>query len=106
MERGTTPTEAILEVEDLQTHFFTAAGVVKAVDGVSYAVRKGETLGVVGESGCGKSVTALSILRLIADPPGRVVGGKVRFQGSNLLDLDEQIIEEKTAYEISMIFQE
>ena len=79
---------AVLEIEDLKTHFFTAAGVVKAVDGVSYSVRSGETLGVVGESGCGKSVTALSILRLVADPPGRIVGGAVRFEGRNLLDLD------------------
>ena len=71
----------LLEIEDLQTHFFTAAGVVRAVDGVSYAVRAGETLGVVGESGCGKSVTALSILRLVADPPGRIVGGAIRFAG-------------------------
>ena len=81
---------AVLEIEDLKTHFFTAAGVVKAVDGVSYSVRGGETLGVVGESGCGKSVTALSILRLVADPPGRIVGGAVRFEGRNLLDLEEQ----------------
>src|SRR5216110_3106148 len=62
--------QALLEIDNLQTHFFTAAGVVKAVDGVSYNVRSGETLGVVGESGCGKSVTALSVLRLVANPPG------------------------------------
>ena len=74
VEADATPTEAILEIEDLRTHFFTPGGVVRAVDGVSYAVRSGETLGVVGESGCGKSVTALSILRLVASPPGRIVG--------------------------------
>ncbi len=97
---------AVLEIEDLKTHFFTAAGVVKAVDGVSYSVRSGETLGVVGESGCGKSVTALSILRLVADPPGRIVGGAVRFDGRNLLDLDQQKMEQIRGNEISMIFQE
>ena len=79
----------VLEIEDLKTHFFTPSGVVRAVDGVSYAVRSREILGVVGESGCGKSVTALSILRLVADPPGRIVGGAVRFAGTNLLDLTE-----------------
>jgi energy-coupling factor transporter ATP-binding protein EcfA2 len=79
----------LLEIDDLQTHFFTAAGTVRAVDGVSYSVAPGETLGVVGESGCGKSVTALSVLRLVADPPGRIVGGAIRFAGRNLLDLSE-----------------
>ena len=70
----------VLQIEDLQTHFFTPGGTVRAVDGVSYAVQSGETLGVVGESGCGKSVTALSILRLVADPPGRIVGGAIRLR--------------------------
>jgi oligopeptide/dipeptide ABC transporter ATP-binding protein len=97
---------AVLAIEDLKTHFFTAAGVVKAVDGVSYSVRKGETLGVVGESGCGKSVTALSVLRLVADPPGRIVGGAIRFQGRNLLDLDHRSMENVRGNDISMIFQE
>jgi oligopeptide/dipeptide ABC transporter ATP-binding protein len=96
----------VLEVEGLKTHFFTAAGVVKAVDGVSCSVRGGETLGVVGESGCGKSVTALSILRLVADPPGRIVSGAVRFQGRNLLELDQQEMEQIRGNDISMIFQE
>jgi oligopeptide/dipeptide ABC transporter ATP-binding protein len=73
---------------------------------VSYSVRKGETLGVVGESGCGKSVTALSILRLVADPPGRIVGGAIRFQGKNLLDLDQRSMENVRGNDISMIFQE
>ncbi len=103
---GPGPGEAVLEIDDLQTHFFTAAGVVRAVDGVSYAVRAGETLGVVGESGCGKSVTALSVLRLVANPPGRIVGGAVRFNGANLLDLSEAEMENIRGNEISMIFQE
>ena len=101
-----TAASPVLEIDNLQTHFFTPAGVVKAVDGVSYSVRSGETLGVVGESGCGKSVTALSILRLVADPPGRIVGGAIRFEGRNLLDLQPQQMEEIRGNEISMIFQE
>jgi len=105
-EWGAQPPEAVLEIVDLRTHFFTADGVVRAVDGVSYAVRSGETLGVVGESGCGKSVTALSILRLVADPPGRIVGGAVRFAGTNLLNLTEREMEGIRGNEISMIFQE
>jgi oligopeptide/dipeptide ABC transporter ATP-binding protein len=96
----------LLEVDNLQTHFFTPAGIVKAVDGVSYAVKRGETLGVVGESGSGKSVTALSILRLVAEPPGKIVGGAVRFQGVNLLDLSEPDMEAVRGNDISMIFQE
>jgi len=103
---GVAAPSAVLEIEDLKTHFFTATGVVKAVDGVSYAVRSGETLGVVGESGCGKSVTALSILRLVANPPGRIVGGRVRLEGRNLLDLSEQEMEDIRGNAISMIFQE
>jgi oligopeptide/dipeptide ABC transporter ATP-binding protein len=98
--------QPVLELDDLQTHFFTAVGVVRAVDGVSYSLKSGETLGVVGESGCGKSVTALSILRLVANPPGRIVGGAVRFQGRNLLDLSESEMEAIRGNEISMIFQE
>jgi peptide/nickel transport system ATP-binding protein len=103
---ATTPAKTLLEIDDLQTHFFTAAGVVRAVDGVSYDVRAGETLGVVGESGCGKSVTALSILRLVADPPGRIVGGAIRFEGANLLGLSESEMEAIRGNDISMIFQE
>src|SRR5258708_6663415 len=100
------PAEAVLQVEDLQTQFFTAIGTVRAVDGVSYELRSGETLGVVGESGCGKSVSALSILRLVANPPGRIVGGTVRFEGKNLLDLSDAEMEKVRGNEISMIFQE
>ena len=96
----------VLEIENLQTHFFTPGGVVRAVDGVSYSVRAGETLGVVGESGCGKSVTALSILRLVTSPPGRIVGGVVRFEGRNLLEQSEQEMERIRGNNISMIFQE
>jgi oligopeptide/dipeptide ABC transporter ATP-binding protein len=101
-----TGAEPLLEIENLQTHFFTPAGVVRAVDGVSYSVRPGETLGVVGESGCGKSVTALSILRLVASPPGNIVGGSVRFEGRNLLDLRESDMEDLRGNDIAMIFQE
>jgi oligopeptide/dipeptide ABC transporter ATP-binding protein len=100
------PDRPVLEVDNLRTHFFTDAGVVRAVDGVSYSVKSGETLGVVGESGCGKSVSALSILRLVADPPGRIVGGAIRFAGANLLDLTETEMEEIRGNDISMIFQE
>jgi oligopeptide/dipeptide ABC transporter ATP-binding protein len=105
-EPAAKPAETVLEIEDLRTHFFTADGVVRAVDGVSYAVRSGEILGVVGESGCGKSVTALSILRLVADPPGRIVGGAIRFAGTNLLDLTGREMEDIRGNDISMIFQE
>ena len=98
--------ETILQIEDLQTHFFTAVGTIRAVDGVSYALKAGETLGVVGESGCGKSVTALSVLRLVANPPGRIVGGAIRFQGRNLLEVSETEMEGIRGNEISMIFQE
>src|SRR5438270_6873514 len=98
--------ETVLEIEDLRTHFFAAGGVMRAVDGVSYTVRSGETLGVVGESGCGKSVTALSVLRLVANPPGRIVGGAIRFDGVNLLDLTEGEMEAIRGNDISMIFQE
>ena len=96
----------VLEIEGLRTHFFTAAGIVRAVDGVSYEVRSGETLGVVGESGCGKSVTALSIMRLVADPPGRIVDGAIRYEGTNLLELSEAAMERIRGNDISMIFQE
>jgi oligopeptide/dipeptide ABC transporter ATP-binding protein len=105
-EPAVVPAQAILQIEDLQTHFFTAIGTVRAVDGVSYALKSGETLGVVGESGCGKSVTALSILRLIASPPGRIVGGAIRFEGRNLLELGESEMERIRGNDISMIFQE
>ena len=103
---GSVPNQTVLEIENLKTHFLTAGGVVRAVDGVSYALRSGETLGVVGESGCGKSVTALSVLRLVADPPGRIVEGAIRLAGTNLLDLTEGEMEAIRGNDISMIFQE
>src|SRR5919205_4302240 len=80
---------ALLEIEDLRTYFFTRDGVARAVDGVSLSVDEGETLAIVGESGCGKSVTSLSILRLIASPPGRIVSGTIRFNGRDLLAVSE-----------------
>jgi len=96
----------LLEIEGLQTHFFTEAGTVKAVDGVNLTVRKGETLGIVGESGCGKSVTALSILRLIPNPPGKIVGGRILLEGRDLLALPEEEMRKVRGGSISMIFQE
>ena len=98
--------QELLKIEDLRTHFFTHDGTVKAVDGVSLQINRGETLGIVGESGCGKSVTALSIMRLNADPPGKIVGGKVLFEGKNLLDLDDRKMRDVRGKKISMIFQE
>ena len=99
-------TTPLLEVDNLKTYFFTRDGIVRAVDGVSFSVAAGETLAVVGESGCGKSVTSLSILRLIASPPGRIVGGKVLFEGRDLLALSEDEMREVRGDAISMIFQE
>jgi peptide/nickel transport system ATP-binding protein len=98
--------EPILDIADLKTWFFTRDGVVRAVDGVSFHVIPGETLAIVGESGCGKSVTALSILRLIATPPGRIVSGSIRFAGRDLLGLTEAEMRQVRGNEISMIFQE
>jgi peptide/nickel transport system ATP-binding protein len=96
----------LLEVRDLRTHFFTQDGVTRAVDGVSLSVMPGETLGIVGESGCGKSVTALSILRLLPDKLARIVGGEVSFEGVDLLKLDEVAMREMRGNRIAMIFQE
>src|SRR5687768_484520 len=96
----------LLEVEGLKTHFFTRDGVVRAVDGVSFTIEPGETLALVGESGCGKSVTSLSILRLIASPPGRIVDGAIRFDGRDLLGLSEREMRHVRGNDISMIFQE
>src|SRR5205085_5275901 len=98
--------ETILDIADLRTWFFTRDGVVRAVDGVSFHVFPGETLAIVGESGCGKSVTALSILRLIPSPPGRIVSGAIRFAGCDLLRLSEAEMRQVRGNEISMIFQE
>jgi len=103
---GKAAAELVLEVEGLQTYFYTRAGLVKAVDGVSFSLRRGETLAIVGESGCGKSVTALSLMRLVADPPGRIVGGAVRLDGLDLLGLDAAAMRQVRGKEVSMIFQE
>jgi len=98
--------EKLLEVQGLKTYFHTQEGVVKAVDGVSFDVRRGEALAVVGESGCGKSVTALSILNLIPDPPGKIEEGTVLFEGRNLLELGDKEIRQVRGNNIGMIFQD
>lgn len=97
---------ALLEVSDLRTQFFTREGVVHAVDGVSLAVEAGKTLGLVGESGCGKSVTALSIMRLLPTPPARIVSGAIRFDGRELTALSERELEDVRGREIGMVFQD
>ena len=96
----------LLEVRDLKTHFFTFGGVVKAVDGVSYDLEEGETLGLVGESGCGKSVSALSIMRLIPDPPGKIIEGEIIFNGADLLKMNTTQMRRIRGHQISMVFQE
>ena len=98
--------DMVLEVKNLQTVFFTSSGLFKAVDDISFSIRRGETLAIVGESGCGKSVTALSIMRLVPDPPGRIVGGSVALEGTDLLGLDEAEMRAIRGNRISMIFQE
>ncbi len=98
--------ETVLDVKGLQTVFFTNSGLFRAVDDVSFSVRRGETLAIVGESGCGKSVTALSIMRLVPEPPGRIVGGAVVLEGSDLLGLDEAAMRRIRGNRMSMIFQE
>ena len=97
---------AQLEVESLGTWFYTRQGIVKAVDGVDFQVASGETLAIVGESGCGKSMTALSLMRLIPDPPGRIVSGSVRLGDRDLLKISEEEMRRVRGNEISMIFQE
>jgi len=99
-------TANLLEVNNLKTYFFTRGGVVKAVDDVSFVMRPGETLGVVGESGCGKSVTALSIMRLIASPPGKIVDGEINFDGENILEKNQHEMTDLRGSKISMIFQD
>ncbi len=96
----------LLQIKDLRTSFFTDDGVVRAVDGVTYDLEAGETLGLVGESGCGKSVSALSILRLIPTPPGKIVGGEIIFEGEDLLKVSEDEIRHVRGNEIAMVFQE
>lgn len=99
-------TQSILEIENLQTHFFTDRGQIPAVDGVNISIKKGEILGIVGESGCGKSVTSLSVMRLIPNPPGKIVDGAIKFKGENLVKASEKRMRELRGNEIAMIFQE
>ncbi len=96
----------LLEVKDLATYFFTQDGVVKAVDGISYYLEEGEVLGIVGESGCGKSVSALSVMRLVANPPGRTVNGEVIFEGEDILKVDDAEMRHIRGNRIAMVFQE
>jgi oligopeptide/dipeptide ABC transporter ATP-binding protein len=98
--------ENLLEVNNLKTYFFTRSGVVKAVNDVSFAIKPGQTLGVVGESGCGKSVTALSVMRLVANPPGRIVGGEISFNGEDILGKSQGELTDLRGSKISMIFQD
>ena len=97
---------ALLSIKNLKTHFYSAGKTIRALDGVSFDIEEGGSFGLVGETGCGKSVTALSILRLIPFPPGKIVGGEIHFRGRNLLDLPEEAVRSIRGKEISMIFQE
>jgi len=98
--------ETLLEIRDLKTWFYTDEGIVKAVNGVNLKIGKGETLGIVGESACGKSVTAFSIMQLIPDPPGKIVGGQILFEGKDIVQLDNDGMREIRGNDIAMIFQE
>ena len=99
-------TDDILRIKDLKTYFFTSDGVVKAVDGVNFVVTRGESMGLVGESGCGKTVTAYSLMRLVPDPPGKIVSGQISFKGKDLLTFSEKEMRQVRGKEISMVFQE
>jgi peptide/nickel transport system ATP-binding protein len=96
----------LLDVRNLRTHFTTSGAVIRAVDGVSWDVHEGETVALVGESGCGKSVSALSVMRLVAQPAGRIVGGEILFKGRDLLTLSEEEMRHVRGRDIGMIFQE
>src|SRR5207248_6409570 len=100
------PVDTLLSVRDLRTQFSTQDGIVKAVDGVSFEIGKGETLGVVGESGCGKSVTALTIMRLIPQPPGRIISGEIVFDGQDLLKLNDEHMRRVRGRRVAMICQD
>ncbi len=100
------PINNLIEIKDLMTSFFTADGELRAVEGVNFEIEEGKTMGLVGESGCGKSVTALSIMRLIPSPPGKVVGGQVLLRGQDLLKLNGEQMRKIRGNEISMVFQE
>src|SRR2546423_9763948 len=97
---------AVIDIKGLRTYLFTRSGIVKAVDDVSFSLRRGETLAVVGESGCGKSMTALSIMRLVPNPPGKIVGGTITLEGKDLTQLHESEMRDIRGNDISMIFQE
>jgi len=97
---------ALLDIQDLKTHFFTEEGVVQAVDGVTFKIEPGEKMGLVGESGCGKSVTALSVMRLVPNPPGRIVDGKILFDGRDLVQASDEEMRKIRGAKISMIFQD
>jgi len=99
-------TENLLEVKNLKTNFYTKAGVAPAINDVSFSIKAGKTLGVVGESGCGKSITALSIMKLVPNPPGKIVGGQILLEGRDLLKLNEKEMRKVRGKDISMIFQE
>ena len=98
--------KCLLEVKNLKTYFYTKAGVAPAINDISFSIDKGKTLGVVGESGCGKSMTALSIMQLVPNPPGKIIGGEVLFENRDLLKLNESEMRKIRGQEISMIFQE
>ena len=98
--------DQFFQVKELRTRFFTQDGIVRAVNGISYDLNEGETLGIVGESGCGKSVSVLSVMRLIPTPPGRIVGGEVTFEGRDLMTVDDEEIRQVRGNKISMIFQD
>jgi len=98
--------DILLEVKNLKTYFYTDEGVAKAVDGMDFVIRRGETLGMIGESGCGKSVSALSIMQLVASPPGRIVEGEILFEGEDLLKKTPSEVKKIRGNDISMIFQE
>ena len=98
--------EPLLDIRGLKTHFATDDGIVQAVDGVDIAIGRGETVGIVGESGCGKTVTAMSVLKLIAMPPGRIVAGRILWQGRDLVPLSSRQLDDIRAKEIAIVFQE
>ncbi len=98
--------ENLLEVNNLKTYFFTRGGVIKAVDDVSFVMKPGQTLGVVGESGCGKSVTALSVMRLVTSPPGKIIGGEIVLSGENILEKGKDEMTDIRGSKMSMIFQD
>src|ERR1700680_1538024 len=97
---------AVIDIKGPRTYLFTRSGNIKAVDDVSFSLRRGETLAIVGESGCGKSMTALSIMRLVPNPPGKIVGGTITLEGKDLLQLEESEMRDIRGNDISMIFQE